>query len=81
MRKSLIAPNIADAIARGRETFGMQTKAVPVLYAAIEDEAGMRLRVGALPANYGVVDGFKLVSGVSDLIHRSHPTSRRCVRS
>lgn len=71
--KSLIAPNIAYAVAQGRETFGMRTKAAPVFYVAAEDEAGMRGRVRALLAEHGEANGFKLVGGVSDLFRKESP--------
>jgi archaellum biogenesis ATPase FlaH len=56
--KSLIAPSIAYAVAQGRETFGMRTKAAPVFYVAAE---------------HGEADGFKLVGGVSDLFRKDSP--------
>jgi len=71
--KSLIAPNIAYAVAQGRETFGMRTKAAPVFYVAAEDETGMRGRVRALLSEHGEADGFKLVGGVSDLFRKDSP--------
>ena len=71
--KSLIAPNIAYAVAQGRETFGMRTKAAPVFYVAAEDEAGMRGRVRALLAEHGDAEGFNLVGGVSNLFAKDSP--------
>jgi RecA-family ATPase len=35
--KSMIAPVIGYAVAQGRETFGLKTKAGPVFYLASED--------------------------------------------
>ena len=71
--KSLIAPNIAYAVAQGRETFGMRTKAAPVFYVAAEDEAGMQERVRALRAEHGEAHRFKLVKGVSNLLAKDSP--------
>lgn len=71
--KSLIAPSIGYAVAQGRETFGLRTKAAPVFYVAAEDEAGMGWRVRALRAAHGSAQGFKLVGGVSNLFAKDSP--------
>jgi hypothetical protein len=66
--KSIIAPNLAYAVAQGRDTFGLRTKKGTALYVAAEDETGMRKRFLALRAQHGDTDALLLVGGVSDLI-------------
>ena len=67
--KSFLALDMAAAVASGREWFGYRVKAAPVVYCALEGEAGFRLRVeaweqtngGALPAGLRLVlQPFKL---------------------
>lgn len=65
--KSLIAPHIAYAVARGAEVFGMRTRAGAVMYVAAEDPHGMRGRIAALRRRQGEAAGFVLVEGVSNL--------------
>lgn len=71
--KSLIAPHLGYAVAQGRETFGMRSKACGVFYVAAEDPHGMRGRIRALKDAYGDADRFHLVEGVSDLLAEKSP--------
>lgn len=66
--KSLLAPYLAYAVARGVRAFGCRTRAGGVFYVAAEDRLGMRARVKALRDEYGNAEGFRLVEGVSDLL-------------
>lgn len=66
--KSLLAPYLAYAVARGVRAFGCRTRAGGVFYAAAEDTLGMRARVKALRDAHGDAEGFRLVEGVSDLL-------------
>lgn len=66
--KSVIAPSIAYAAAQGRHTFGLRTKAGPVIYAACEDEAGMQQRIAALRKRHGDAPGFHLAIGIKSLM-------------
>lgn len=79
--KSLIAPTIGYAVAQGRETFGLRTKAAPVFYVAAEDEAGMRGRVRALRAEHGDAQDFKIVGGVSNLFAQDAPDLKELRRA
>lgn len=45
--KSFLALDMAAAIAEGREWFGYRVKPAPVVYCALEGEAGFRVRVAA----------------------------------
>jgi len=45
--KSFLLLDMAAAIAEGREWFGYRTKRAPVVFVALEGEAGFRLRVAA----------------------------------
>lgn len=45
--KSFLALDVAAAMAEGREWFGYRVKAAPVVYCALEGEAGFRVRVAA----------------------------------
>jgi archaellum biogenesis ATPase FlaH len=65
--KSLIAPRMAYDIAQGEDTFGLRTKAGPVIYVACEDQDGMAGRVAALHIELGDADTFHLFNTVSDL--------------
>ena len=51
--KSFLALDMAAAIASGRPWFGYRTSAAPVVYCALEGEAGFRLRVAAWEAHNG----------------------------
>ncbi|MBX9715268.1 MAG: AAA family ATPase, partial [Burkholderiaceae bacterium] len=61
--KSFLALDMAAAIAEGREWFGYRVNAAPVVYCALEGEAGFRLRVEAWEqANRRMLpDGLRLV--------------------
>ena len=76
--KSFLALDVAGAIASGRPWFGYRVNAAPVVYCALEGEAGFRLRVAAweqangrtLPAGLRLVlQAFKLTEAqdVQDL--------------
>jgi hypothetical protein len=65
--KSLIAPHIAYAVARGDRAFGMRTKKGAVLYVAAEDAHGMSGRVSALRSRRGDAENFYLVDGITDV--------------
>lgn len=76
--KSFLAFDLAAAIAEGRDWFGHRVEAAPVVYLALEGEAGFKLRAQAwqasrgrkLPADLGMVlQPFALTSGqdVADL--------------
>lgn len=71
--KSLLAPSIVHAVAQGRDTFGLRTKAGLVFYVAAEDETGMRGRIRALRSQRGEAEDFKLVGGASDLFRKDSP--------
>ncbi|MBI1265432.1 MAG: AAA family ATPase [Alphaproteobacteria bacterium] len=66
--KSLLAPHLGFALARGRDAFGMRTRGGPVFYVAAEDPHGMRARIAALRGEHGDAPGFALVEGVSNLL-------------
>ncbi len=68
--KSLFAPRLGYAVARGEDVFGLRTKQGQVFYIACEDEDGMAGRVAALCGDLGVTDGFQLVQGCGDLFSR-----------
>jgi putative DNA primase/helicase len=51
--KSFLALDMAAAIAEGARWFDCRTEAAPVVYAALEGEAGFRLRVAAWEAHKG----------------------------
>ncbi|WP_245794532.1 AAA family ATPase [Vannielia litorea] len=65
--KSVIAPYLGYAVARGVEAFDRRTKAGGVFYVAAEDALGLRKRVTALRDQHGEADGFHLVEGVTNL--------------
>jgi hypothetical protein len=65
--KSLLAPHIGYAIARGVPVFGRRTRQGPVISVAAEDGHGMQGRVRALRTQHGDAADFHLVQGVSDL--------------
>lgn len=71
--KSLLAPYLGYAVARGALAFGRRTRQGGVFYVAAEDSRGMRSRVTALHAEHGDADSFKLVEGVSDLLNDKSP--------
>ena len=51
--KSFLALDMAAAIAEGRRWFDCRVEAAPVVYAALEGEAGFKLRVAAWEAHTG----------------------------
>ena len=61
--KSFLAWDLAAAIAEGAAWFGKRVKAAPVVYAALEGEAGFKLRAQAWEANQGrtLPEALKLV--------------------
>ena len=65
--KSLLAPHLGYAIARGEPVFGRRTRAGPVLYVAVEDYHGMKQRVAALRAQHGTTPNLKVVGGFNSL--------------
>ncbi|MGE0418518.1 MAG: AAA family ATPase [Acetobacteraceae bacterium] len=58
--KSMLAPMIAYAVARGAPVFGLRTKPARTLYVAAEDATGMRQRVHALKLRHGDAPDFAL---------------------
>jgi KaiC/GvpD/RAD55 family RecA-like ATPase len=71
--KSIIAPHIGYAVARGDEVFGRRVRQGRVLYVAAEDPHGMRQRVHALLLELGDAPDFLLVTGISDLLGSDSP--------
>jgi putative DNA primase/helicase len=74
--KSFLAFDLAAYIAEGRDWFGHRVNAAPVVYVALEGEAGFRLRAEAWEQVNGrrlppglrlVLQGFKLAGDVPDL--------------
>ena len=74
--KSFLGFDLAAYIAEGRDWFGRRVKAAPVVYLALEGEAGFRLRAEAWEQANGstlppglrlVLQGFKLAGDVPDL--------------
>lgn len=51
--KSFLALDMAAAIAEGRRWFDCRVESAPVVYAALEGEAGFKLRTQAWEAHYG----------------------------
>ena len=51
--KSFLALDMAGAIGRGGEWFGYRTRPGPVVYVALEGEAGMRNRIAAYRTQHG----------------------------
>lgn len=51
--KSFLALDLAAAIAEGQKWFGLRVKAAPVVYAALEGEAGIKLRAQAWEVHRG----------------------------
>jgi len=78
--KSMIAPAIGYAIAQGRETFGLKTKAGPVFYLASEDPLGLERRVRALEAEHGPAPDFQLVGNVRGLFEKGAPDLKELLR-
>ncbi|MBL8423288.1 MAG: AAA family ATPase [Candidatus Accumulibacter phosphatis] len=54
--KSFLVLDLLAAIAEGADWFGCRTKAAPVLYVALEGEAGIAQRVQAYQVKHGPVD-------------------------
>jgi hypothetical protein len=67
--KSVFAPDLAYAVAQGREFHGRRVKQGKVFYVAAEDAHGMQTRLTALRDCYGEADDLSLVTGVSDLLN------------
>ena len=74
--KSFLAFDLAAHIAEGRDWFGHRVTAAPVVYVALEGEAGFKLRAEAWEQAQGyklpdglrlVLQGFKLAGDVPDL--------------
>lgn len=65
--KSLLAPWLGYAIARGAKVFGLRTRQGGVFYVACEDEDGMAGRITALRDDLEATPSFQLVRGASDL--------------
>ena len=74
--KSFLGFDLAANIAEGRDWFGRRVKAAPVVYLALEGEAGFKLRAEAWEQANGrtlppdlrlVLQGFKLAGDVPDL--------------
>jgi hypothetical protein len=74
--KSFLGFDLAAHIAEGREWFGHRVTAAPVVYVALEGEAGFKLRADAWEQAHGrklpaglrlVLQGFKLTGDVPDL--------------
>jgi hypothetical protein len=74
--KSFLGFDLAAHIAEGREWFGHRVSAAPVVYVALEGEAGFKLRADAWEQAHGrklpaglrlVLQGFKLTGDVPDL--------------
>ena len=74
--KSFLGFDLAAYIAEGRDWFGRRVKAAPVVYLALEGEAGFKLRAEAWEQANGrtlppglrlVLQGFKLAGDVPDL--------------
>ncbi len=74
--KSFLGFDLAAFIAEGRDWFGRRVKAAPVVYLALEGEAGFKLRAEAWEQANGrtlppglrlVLQGFKLAGDVPDL--------------
>lgn len=61
--KSFLAMDLAAAIAEGRSWFDCRVSAAPVVYAALEGEAGIRTRVQAWESHYGrqLPDGLRMM--------------------
>ena len=60
--KSFLVLDLLAAVASGGEWFGCQAKAAPVLYVALEGEAGIAQRVQAYQVKHGRVgDGFRFL--------------------
>jgi putative DNA primase/helicase len=74
--KSFLGFDLAAHVAEGREWFGHRVTAAPVVYVALEGEAGFKLRADAWEQAHGrtlpgglrlVLQGFKLAGDVPDL--------------
>ncbi|MDG1372741.1 MAG: AAA family ATPase [Paracoccaceae bacterium] len=78
--KSMIAPAIGYAIAQGRVTFGLRTKAGPMFYFASEDPLGLERRVRALEAEHGAAPDFQLVGNVQGLFEKGAADLKELLR-
>jgi putative DNA primase/helicase len=61
--KSFLALDMTLAIAEGQNWFGCRVKSAPVVYTALEGEAGVKLRTMAWEANHGrtLPDNFRMI--------------------
>lgn len=66
--KSVIAPYLAHAVAKGRPAFGQRTTQGKVFYVSAEDERGMQKRVKALGRRFGRTPDLQLIDRVSALV-------------
>ncbi len=71
--KSVIAPYLGYAVARGASVFGRRVRQGLVFYCAAEDPHGMRQRINALRLERGDAPDFMIVDGVSDLLSPDSP--------
>lgn len=72
--KSFLTLDMLAAIATGRQWFGCRVKAAPVLYVALEGEAGISNRVQAYQAEHGALpDAFRFLLTSLDI---RKPTDR-----
>lgn len=79
--KSLLAPYLGYMVARGEPAFERRTRQGGVFYVAAEDGLGMRARTRALRDEHGEADGFKLVTGVSDLLAKNSPDLKELLKA
>lgn len=70
--KSVLVPHLAYAVAQGRKVFGRRTRQGVVIYAAAEDQSGMRSRVRALRQRHSLADQFRLLENIGDLTQEAH---------
>lgn len=72
--KSFLVLDLLASVASGGEWFGCKAKAAPVLYVALEGEAGIAQRVQAFQTKHGPVDpGFRFLLQSLDI---RNPTDR-----
>lgn len=69
--KSFLVLDMLAAITEGRDWFGARTKPCPVVYLALEGEAGIAQRVQALRAHHGeTLDGFHFLTQPLSLLEQ-----------
>lgn len=66
--KSIVAPYLGYRVSLGEPAFGMRVRQGSTFYVAAEGAGGMRKRVSALRRRYGDAAGFRLVTGLSNLM-------------